>query len=229
MQSGRTLKSLYIDPLTVLLRDAVSGSAELSVPSFTSVRGLYRADPSQTMVLLIDIKSNAHLAWPILVKQLDSLRRHGWLSTWKDGQLASAPITIVLTGKALFTSKVFENFDGPAFGLFLDAPLLGLDSDLYHRNNSYWASVSFRKSVGLDWFGRFGTKQLELVRRQIQNAHDRGLKVRYWGLPSWPATFRNQVWESLVAEGLDVFNVDDLKGFAEFWRKRQDAQLPTGH
>lgn len=92
----------------------------------------------------------------------------------------------------------------------------------YTYFNSYYASVSFRKSIGHVWRYRLSTKQLHLIRAQIRGAHDRGLKVRYWGLPSWPRGLRNHVWHVLVREGVDVLDVDDLNGATRRdWRRRK--------
>jgi hypothetical protein len=82
----------------------------------------------------------------------------------------------------------------------------------YSLQNSYYASVSFPKSVGSLWDFRFSAEQLDIVRTQIRNAHDRSLKVRYWNLPPWPRLLRNHVWTVLVREGVDLLNADDLKG-----------------
>ncbi|KAH7377471.1 PLC-like phosphodiesterase [Cadophora sp. MPI-SDFR-AT-0126] len=83
--------------------------------------------------------------------------------------------------------------------------------------NSYYASVSLRKSIGTIWRGRLSPKQLDIIRGQIRGAHRRGLKARYWDLPAWPLGLRDYVWEVLVKEGVDVLNVDDLRGVAG-WR-----------
>ncbi|KAN0098169.1 hypothetical protein V8E51_013832 [Hyaloscypha variabilis] len=78
--------------------------------------------------------------------------------------------------------------------------------------NSYYASVSFGSSVGRIWRGRLTPRQLRIIRGQIRGAHRRGLKVRYWDLPAWPLGLRNHVWDVLVREGVDILNVDDLRG-----------------
>ncbi|KAK2759144.1 Altered inheritance of mitochondria protein 6 [Arachnomyces sp. PD_36] len=82
----------------------------------------------------------------------------------------------------------------------------------YNAQNSYFASVSFSKTIGSLWDFRFSEEQLNTVRTQIRNAHERGLQVRYWNLPSWPRLLRNHVWTVLVREGVDLLNADDLKG-----------------
>ncbi|PGH06971.1 hypothetical protein GX51_02009 [Blastomyces parvus] len=85
----------------------------------------------------------------------------------------------------------------------------------YNPNNSYYASVSFRKSIGFPWSFRLSQSQLDLLRAQVRAAHQRGLKVRYWSIPSWPRTLRNHLWTVLIREGVDILNVDDLRSAAK--------------
>jgi hypothetical protein len=82
----------------------------------------------------------------------------------------------------------------------------------FTKFNSYYASVSFGKAVGKVWRGRLSARQKEIIRGQVRGAHRRGLKVRYWDLPAWPLGLRNHVWDVLVREGVDMLNVDDLRG-----------------
>jgi hypothetical protein len=81
----------------------------------------------------------------------------------------------------------------------------------FNQQNSYYASVAFGKAVGRIWRGRLSTKQMATIRGQVRGAHRRGLKVRYWDLPSWPIGLRNHVYDVLMREGVDVLNVDDLR------------------
>ncbi|KAH6723666.1 hypothetical protein BKA61DRAFT_502163 [Leptodontidium sp. MPI-SDFR-AT-0119] len=78
--------------------------------------------------------------------------------------------------------------------------------------NSYYASVSLHKAIGRIWRGRLSDAQMAILRGQIRGAHSRGLKARYWDLPAWPLGLRNHVWDVLIKEGMDVLNVDDLRG-----------------
>jgi hypothetical protein len=86
-----------------------------------------------------------------------------------------------------------------------------LPTDEFNKLNSYYASVSFKKAVGRMWRGRLSPRQKEIIRGQVRGAHRRGLKARYWDLPSWPLGLRNHVWEVLIREGVDMLNVDDLR------------------
>jgi hypothetical protein len=81
---------------------------------------------------------------------------------------------------------------------------------IYSPANSYYASVDFRRSIGFPWRGHLSSQQVEKLRKQIAGAHARGLKVRYWNVPSWPRGLRNYLWRVLVREGVDYLNVDDL-------------------
>ena len=86
------------------------------------------------------------------------------------------------------------------------------DANAYNISNSYYASVSFVDAIGALRDGEFSEHQLDLLRGQIKGAHRRGLKARYWDLPFWPIGLRNHVWDVLIREGVDLLNVDDLKG-----------------
>jgi hypothetical protein len=81
----------------------------------------------------------------------------------------------------------------------------------FNEQNSYYASVSFGKAVGRVWRGRLSPKQMKIIRGQVRGAHRRGLKVRYWDLPSWPIGLRNHVWDVIMREGVDILNVDDIR------------------
>ncbi|KIX08333.1 uncharacterized protein Z518_02989 [Rhinocladiella mackenziei CBS 650.93] len=82
---------------------------------------------------------------------------------------------------------------------------------IYSPANSYYASVSFSSAVGWPWRGRLSRGQIERIRKQVAGAHARGLKVRYWSIPSWPRGMRNYLWRTLAKEGVDYLNVDDLQ------------------
>ena len=94
-------------------------------------------------------------------------------------------------------------------------------TDLYNTTNSFYASGSFNDIFGHLIDNEFSTRQLEKLRDQVRGAHQRGLKARYWELPYWPISLRNHVWDVLVKEGVDMLNVDDLKGATE-----RDWRLP---
>ncbi|KAL6244104.1 Altered inheritance of mitochondria protein 6 [Rhinocladiella similis] len=86
-----------------------------------------------------------------------------------------------------------------------------VNAAVYAPTNSYYASVNFKRSIGYPWRGKLSSGQIEKIRKQIAGAHNRGLKVRYWGVPNWPRGMRNYMWRVLYQEGVDYLNVDDLR------------------
>lgn len=212
---GQTLHSLYLNPLLEMLKQHNRHLNE-SVPisaSQAEVVGIFAIDPTQTLVLLIDFKDGEHL-WDYLLEQLRPLRENGYLSFFNGSEIVSRPITIVVTGHAPF-HRVLRNTHRD---IFYDAPLDTLDVDVssgtaepYSTQNSYYASVDFRKAIGSLPLGRLSQDQLAKLRNQVRAAQERGLKVRYWGTPNWPVSLRNYVWRVLVREGVDMLNVDDLR------------------
>ena len=201
--------------------------------------GVFDADPTQSLVLLVDVKTGGAETWPRVLEQLEPLRSRGWLThvvrtDESDGgglELRPRPITVVATGNAPF-DLVAANasyrdafFDAPLEALFQEdedsaeagqkAKAKKEGGDLpYDATNSFYASTSLRAALGTSFFPLGGTglsdDQRRAVRAQIRGAHARGLKARYWDTPSWPIALRNGVWRALLEEGADILNVDDL-------------------
>ncbi|KAJ8123367.1 hypothetical protein ONZ43_g661 [Nemania bipapillata] len=186
----------------------------------TRRRGVFDTDPDQTLVLLVDVKTDGAKALAQVQAQLEPLRAGNWLSYVEDGIVYERQITVVGTGRAPF-DMITQNetyrdifFDAPLNELYEDPDIPYVDNDdgpfTYNITNSFYASVNFKRAIGPVWSG-ISDKQLRLIRGQIKGAHRRGLKVRYWNTPAWPVTVRNKIWHTLVAEGADILNVDDLK------------------
>lgn len=230
----RTFTSLYVDPILKLL-DSMNPTTHFAK---TSGHGIFDEDPEQTLVLLVDFKTNGEKLFPIVQQQLEPLRSKNHLSHWDGEKFNSRAVTVVGTGNAPFDLIVANTtyrdifFDAP-IDAFYDAAesdsfimrrgqgssgTAGTDASSFNASNSYYASTSFDSSIGLP-YGELSSRQLELLRGQIKGAHERGLKARYWETPGWPTSLRNHVWEVLVHEGADILNVDDLDAAAHFdWR-----------
>jgi len=208
LQPDRTFQSLYVNPLVEILTRQNPHTAYYN----GSYNGVFDTDPSQTLVLLIDLKSDGAETWPLVMKQLAPLRERGWLSYYTNGRFVEGPVTVVGTGNTPF-SQIVQN--ATYRDAFFDAPLDQLENSKYDLSNSYYASVSFWKAIGMVlWRGTPNESQMRSIRRHIREAHKRGLKARYWKLPSWPVHVRNNIWEVLIREGIDMLNVDDLEAAA---------------
>ncbi|PYI20469.1 hypothetical protein BO99DRAFT_401844 [Aspergillus violaceofuscus CBS 115571] len=239
-----TLRSLYLDPLLDLLQKHNTRSSQLQPANHATHHppaGVFATDPSQTLVLLIDFKTDGEELWDPVLAQLQPLRAGGFLTHYNGTAVVERPLTIVATGDVPFHRVVANT---TYRDVFYDAPLDQLeasgssvngspsatsqviDDDDYTRANSYYASVNFRRTIGSLAGNRFSEEQLARVRAQVAAAHARGLKVRYWGTPGWPRGLRNHVWHVLVREGVDLINVDDLyEATRQDWRKHRSWGL----
>ncbi|KAL3467862.1 PLC-like phosphodiesterase [Aspergillus heterothallicus] len=236
---SRTLRSMYIDPLMKILsrqNPITHFNPVLAEPR----NGVFDTDPSQPLIFLIDFKTDGEETWDYVVAQLAPLRDSGYLTYYNGTDIINGPITVVGTGNTPF-SRVAENstyrdifFDAPLDRLVdnvdrIDTPaavearadnsgqgLSGIangdiEPDTFDTTNSYYASVSFKKAVGIPWMLHLTDRQVQTIRSQIRAARRQGLKVRYWGTPDWPRSLRNHVWRVLAQEGVDMLNVDDLE------------------
>jgi hypothetical protein len=241
LTKNRTFTSLYIDPLVKILSNK-NPDTQFNNGS-TGINGVFDTDPTQSLTLLIDIKTDSLSTWPAVQSQLQPLRDRGWLTFVENDTLHPRPITVVGTGNARFdvltSNSTYRDafFDAPLERMYeaanLTSPSLlfprssatpsgqGAEgtspSDEYGPLNSYYASVSFEKSVGRVWWFSLSNAQKELIRGQIRGAKRRGLKARYWDTPAWPKRLRNDVWKFLWEEGVGVLNVDDLDGVRGLW------------
>lgn len=194
--------------------------------------GIFSTSPDQTLVLMLDFKEDAKKLLPYVNTTLDTLREKGDLSFHDGNAFHSRPLTVVLTGNAP-TSLIDEETQTNLLGrrdLFFDAPLSQLSAnDTFNSSNSYYASTSLKASIGSVLGGSFLTSQLSRIRSEIRIAKEKGLKARYWDTPSWPTSLRNYVWQTLVDEGADVLNVDDLQdaAFAD-WKKGAGWRMLDG-
>jgi hypothetical protein len=151
-----------------------------------------------------------------VLSALEPLRTGDWLTTYDGKELFKRPVTVIGTGNTQY-SDVQKYLPRD---VFFDAPLTSLSSSTYKNltsNESPIASTNFASSFGEMRKREFNSTQLDLLRSQVKEAHDKGIMTRDWNQPAWPIGTRNAIWRILWDEGVDLLNVDDLKGASEFW------------
>lgn len=230
LTNERTFASLYINPLLDILSHQ-NPTTSFHPNGNTSLDGVFDTTPEQSLVLLIDFKTSGTELWPHVLSALEPLRSRNYLSHHDGDQMIHRPITVVGTGDIPFES-VSKKSANPHLDVFFDAPLdqmwgiseeqpasansssnntsQSINQDLYNTTNSYYASASFIDAIGYPWQGQLTDPQLSSIRGQVASAQKKGLKARYWELPSWPIDLRNHIWDVVVKEGIDLLNVDDL-------------------
>lgn len=206
----RSLQNLYLNPLLSILsnQNLLSKDSNDTLPSDLP-SGVFESSPDTSLTLLLDFKSDGPVLWPLVLEQLAPLLSAGYLTRWSKAtnKLESRPLTIVATGNAPFPLILAEDIDRY---VFFDAPLTDISNSAYTSANSYLASASLGKAVGMVWAGRLNQKQRDIVRGQVKEAGEKGLKARYWNTPAWPIMWRNNVWKLLLESGVGLLNVDDL-------------------
>ncbi|KFX86676.1 hypothetical protein V490_08954 [Pseudogymnoascus sp. VKM F-3557] len=162
LTDNRTFTSLYIDPLVKILED---NNPETEF-NHGSMNGVFDADSSQSLTLLVDVKTDGAGTWAEVLRQLQPLRDRGWLTFMENDTVHERPITVVGTGNTPFdvltSNSTYRDafFDAPLQNMYEDAS--GVASkpssvttpggqgtsgtsadDSYTSLNSFYASVSF--------------------------------------------------------------------------------------
>ena len=188
---GRTLETLYLEPLRTLAR-LNGGRVHAGAPP---------------LLLLIDLKTDAESTYDRLSSVL---RGYADILTIVAGEtVLPGAVTAVLSGErpraTLLAAPIrFAAFDGRL------ADLEGAGAEL---PVSFMPLVSQSWSAVSTWDGS-GAEPPELraaLKRWADSAHAQGRRLRFWGSPDDPA-----VWKALLESGVDLINTDDLPGLRSF-------------
>lgn len=212
LTANRTFDSLYIQPILSVLRAENPNSSYVSGPT---KNGVFDTSSGQTLYLWVDVKTDGASTFPFVVHALQPLRAAGYLTTFDGTDLTPGPVTVIGTG-----NTPLNQVQGvPKRDYFWDGPLATLDTTFANitKEVSPIASTDFAVVFGDIRNQTFDDEQLQTLRSQVATAHGRGIGVRYWDQPGWPVGTRNAVWRTLWDNGVDLLNVDDLEGAANFW------------
>ena len=198
VRPGRTLESLYLQPLTERVR-RLRGS---TYPGFDG-----------TFQLLVDVKSAARPTYLALHR---ALQEHASvLTSYQGGRVHHRAVEVVVSGNRdleLMRSqpKRYAAYDGrlPDLARDLPAALVPLVSDNWTRNFT-WQGV-----------GPMPAAERERLHTIVEEAHAAGQRVRFWATPDQPGPARDAVWEELLDAGVDHLNTDDLAGLDAFLTAR---------
>ncbi|MDQ7910467.1 phosphatidylinositol-specific phospholipase C/glycerophosphodiester phosphodiesterase family protein [Phytohabitans sp. ZYX-F-186] len=193
---GRTLQSLYLDPLARRVR-ANHG---------TVFRG-----SRQQLQLLVDIKNTGVATYTELDKVLRRYR--SMLTTYTHGRVHQDAVTVVISGdrprelmEAQTVRYAFFDGRGPDLGAGAPASFMPLISE-------NWTGVFTWQGVG-----PMPTAERAFLHQAVATAHANGQRVRFWATPDLPGPERDAVWRELIAADVDHINTDDLAGLEAFLR-----------
>jgi len=202
---GRTLGSLYLEPLAERVATLGKVHAGLDVP----------------FQLVVELKTDGAESYPLLDAEL---RKHAELLTrYEDGRIVPGAISVVISGSSpreLLASQPLRYAACDAsFGELGDqhpAHLLPLISE----------KLGWRFS----WRGRgpMPAEEREKLHRLVAQAHAEGRRVRFWGVPSSPRRVRRAVWRELHDAGVDYLDADRLGSLNSFLRRQARRRPPSG-
>ncbi|MBM2615887.1 phosphatidylinositol-specific phospholipase C/glycerophosphodiester phosphodiesterase family protein [Actinoplanes sp. LDG1-06] len=199
---GRTLQSLYLDPLARRVR-ANHGR-------------VYRGSDI-SLQLLVDIKNTGAATYTELDRVLR--RYKSFLSTYGRGKVFENAVTVVVSGdrpRELMAaqSRRYAFYDGRASDLNTGAPasFIPLISDNW-TNLFTWQGV-----------GPMPAAERTKLRAFVHDAHANGQRVRFWATPDVAGPARDAVWRELINADVDHINTDDLAGLEAFLRARPHSR-----
>ncbi|SCZ99317.1 BZ3500_MvSof-1268-A1-R1_Chr7-2g09481 [Microbotryum saponariae] len=229
-----TLSSTYIDPLVTVFRDepkefnevssasndspAVSSGtfflhrrrlSNSSLNSSSSAAYLTARSPSHPFLLLLDIQTDPAMTIQFIRHALSPLLDAGLLTTYcpRSQLFTQAPITALITGEASRSQLLLEaegSSESTRF-LFVEADICSRELDRVEKVLSPVAGGDLGRAVGGWNRETLDEEQMEEVRRQVAQAKERGVKVRYEGLPKYPVHTRELLKSWLFEQGVDYF------------------------
>jgi len=112
---------------------------------------------------------------------------------------------------------------GPSIDVLLreETPYFAVDGGYYHLTSDFDATIVPRVSLNYNNYftwkgkGQMPAHEKELLDEIVSKAKSKGRQIRFWAMPH-----NEVIWETFLDAGVDVINVDDLKRYAKFERRR---------
>ncbi|WRT69832.1 uncharacterized protein IL334_006823 [Kwoniella shivajii] len=229
LNSHRTVKNLYFDPLLKILDDHNQGR-NVKIDGW---KGIYEDDSDAEVGILIDMKNDADMLWSYLIEALEPFLSKGYLTTYnvKNSTWSKGPLTIIGTGSTPLSKVYYSSFRC----IFYDAPLLSLGKPVTIPSTVDGPSVTFewdktispiasskfplRYYIKLAFMGRKPfICQLKSISEMTKG---KGIKSRWWGVVKYPNWLKIDLWQILWESGQDILNVDDLSQ-ARIWLENKN-------
>lgn len=143
-----------------------------------------------------------------LEEVLEPFAAKDWLTYVENEKLHTRPLTVVGTGN----TPLHRVVQVPSRRyVFYDAPLVELTKmyRLPDGTQGHWDS-SFAPIASSKWHWSSYYPNVGALRKYSKEAHDRGIKARWWGAARWPALLRRALWDLQLRADVDWLNTDDL-------------------
>lgn len=187
INAERTLEKLYLAPLKKRF-DQNKGQIVAGLP---------------TLILLVDIKTNALLAYQTLEKQIEPYK--AMLTEFSADKIKTNAVMIILSGERpreylAKQERRWAAIDGRLPDLAANPPV------------SLVPLVSDNWSVHFKWKeGPFSPENRTKLSAVVKQAHEQGRLLRFWAAPD-----RAETWRLHRNAGIDLINTDRLAELAAF-------------
>lgn len=193
LRPERSLEKLYLAPLAERMEK----------------NGGYVQEPKAPFYLFIDIKQDANPTRELLGKLL--LEYQSIVGRRDADDAKSAAVTVVISGAE------------PRRGIVIDGVrLAGADGRLSDLDSEQSARaipvISDHWGQHFSWLGinHLPEDQHQHLRQVVRKAHDSGRIVRFWATRD-----SEHLWGTLLDNGVDLINTDDLERLSKFLQHRQ--------
>lgn len=186
----RTLERLYLKPLEEHIR---------------LNNGVVYPGHQSPFYLMIDFKTAAGPTYEKLKLALSSYR--SMLSVAANREARSGPVKVLISGNRP-VNEVLADASKPAG---LDGRPEDLQREIPHGMMPV-VSDHYANFLSWDGKGQVDANELGSLQDFIRNAHAQHKKVRLWGAPDTPET-----WKFLLDQGVDLINTDRLEAFRAFY------------
>lgn len=188
LRAGRTLTSLYLEPLAAFAR---------------AHGGRVRSD-GEPFVLLVDVKADAAAVWPVLQAELARFAREpGLLTHFVGDRREPGAVTVLLSGARPFAEVAAARERWCA--------LDGRPGDLERVPSLSptlvpWISEAWTKVGTWRGYDELEPEERERIRALAAAVHAAGCELRFWGAPDRP-----EAWTLLRELGVDRIGTDRPK------------------
>jgi hypothetical protein len=197
IKSGRTLRSLYLDPLKKRIGEnngSVYGNGEETI-------------------LLVDIKDDAMRTYQLLDKILNNYS--DILTSFENGVKKKGSVMVVISGNRSFEYMQSQPIRYAGYDGRLENFDSGISPELMPMISDNWT-----KYFSWDGTGRIPSDQKILLQTYANKAAANGYILRFWGTPNRGHEQRVAVWTELMDAGVGLIGADNLKELEEFLAER---------
>lgn len=182
------LQDLYLDPLTERIN---------------RLGGEVLSESNLLFYLVIDVKTEAESTFEMLSEVLEPYRE---LFTRKEnGIWIEGPINLLISGNR----PVLDEQD-PDRVAFIDGRIpdigRGYSPELYPVISDNWNNY-----FTWDGTGDIPEDEYDRLVSFVRDVHEEDKLIRFWATPD-----NENVWSTLIDAGVDIINVDDLRGMREY-------------